>query len=173
MQIVEFIDQFKAVYSCHVQRVFKLSRTVANRRLAVIAKTKEIKRSRDHFTMNCLYFTEKPTRHKLLVAEFYTRLLSNGGQIREFKTEYSFGGLRADAFAIYQMNRLAYYFFLEIQISNAPLDFAKYDHLYQSGYPWPTFPRIIVVSDREFKNDSPLRFIRIDTEFREFGKIFR
>jgi len=124
--------------------------------------------------MHYLYYTtEKPTEHKILVTEFYTRLVETGGEFEEFKTEYSIKNLRADAFCIYRYQGFRYFLFLEVQLSNIPADIAKYERLYLSGYPWPTFPRIVIVSDRPVKAQTNLHIIHIPTTFEKFETIFK
>jgi predicted transcriptional regulator len=178
LQIVDFIQEFKAVYSDHVEQVFKMSEVRANKRLRELVKEKLVKRKRDTLTPNYVYFVEKPTLHKLLLTEFYTQLLKAQGSIVEFKRSPKLSGLIPDAFCEYKYQGFRYFMFIEIQLSNGTLDTGKYERYFESRdwkEKFPKFPRIIVVGNRDFKIHSPnkLNFIQLDSSYTEFMSIFK
>lgn len=174
-EIINFIDTFKAVSGKHIQQVFKISQTITNRRLKQIIKAKEAQRIRDHCTMNYLYFTtEKPTRHKLIVTGLYSKFVRQV-EIIKFEREYKLGSLRPDIFCECKKNGYHYFLFIEIQLSNSELNIQKYEDYYYSNE-WnelfKIFPRIIVISDKNYKINSPLKIIQIDTKLLSFNQIF-
>jgi hypothetical protein len=174
LEIIDFISTFKAVSSKHIQQVFKISPTVANRRLREVIKTNEIKRIRDNFTMNYLYYVEKPTKHKLIVADFYSQLI-NQCEIIKFEREFKVDNIQPDVFCECKKNGYRYLMFVEVQLSNVEVNIQKYEDCFSSGQ-WKNifsiFPRIIVISDKRYNIYSKLTIIQIDSEFKEINKIF-
>jgi hypothetical protein len=172
-EIVDFINKFKVANSFQIQKVFNMSQTVANRRLRQIVKNKEIDRMRDYCSMNYLYYTEKPTKHKLIATEFYSRLVNV--DIIKFEREYVVGNIRSDIYCECKYNDYMYFMFVEIQLSNIEPDIKKYEDYYYSGdwkEKFKVFPRIIVISDRIFKINSELKIIQINSKMEWFDMIF-
>jgi hypothetical protein len=180
LEIVDFINTFKVASGNQIQKVFGISRTVANRRLVEIIKTKEVgvKRIRDSFTMNYLYFIENnPTKHKLLVTEFYTKLVKQC-EIIKFEKEYKLTGIQPDIFCEckYKINGYRYLMFVEVQLSNIKVDIEKYESYFMNEKwqeKFKIFPRIIVISDKDYKINSSLTIIQIDTKFNNFERVFK
>jgi hypothetical protein len=174
LEMIDFINTFKVVSSKHIQQVFKISPTVANRRLKEVIKTNEVKRIRDNFTMNYLYYVEKPTKHKLIVTEFYSRLINNCEVIR-FERECKLENIRPDVFCECKKNGYQYLMFIEVQLSNLEVDIKKYEDYFVSDQwrdTFKIFPRIIIISDKEYKTSSLLTIIQLGINFDGFNNIF-
>src|SRR5699024_4780390 len=86
------------------------------------------------FTMQYHYYIKKPRqlRHNLLLTDFY-RELNKIATINFFDKEFSIEHIRADGLVVYRYKNVNYIAFVEVQISNQPLDVKKYEKLYQSG----------------------------------------
>jgi hypothetical protein len=142
---------------------------ICRRRLARIAEqAEEINRTMAPWSRWYVYYAGKVRQleHKRLVTEFYCRLHEGGGEVLEFIPEYSVGGLRADAYAEYAVGDRVYHFALEVQISSAFFDAQKYLDLYHApSWPWPTFPRVLVVSDRKQRFPEGPRFFQVGTDY--------
>jgi hypothetical protein len=178
-QIINHIVDFKAASSHQIERLFfrgySRSDIIARRRLASIVKLSEIKRIQDRYSKRYLYYhgSKAQLYHKLYVAEFYTKLIEQGVEIVEFQREMYVGNLRADAFTIFKYNGFKFHVCVEVQLCHEPLDTGKYEELARNKqYPWPTFPRIVVISDREYKINSPIQFIQIGTDFSGWERVF-
>jgi predicted transcriptional regulator len=177
-KIAEFIREFRAVYSDHVEQVFNMSEVRANKRLRELVKEKLVKRKRDALTPKYVYFVDKPTLHKVLITELYTRLLKAGGILMQFKRSPKCSSMIPDAFFEYQLHGYRYFVFVEVQLSNGTLDTEKYEKYFESRE-WkkdlPAFPRVLVVGDRDFKirSRNNLNFIVIDSGYSKFGEIFK
>jgi predicted transcriptional regulator len=177
-KIADFIREFKAVYADHVEQVFKMSEVRANKRLRALVKEKVVKRKQDTNTPKYVYYTEKPTTHKLLITDLYTRLLRAGGVLVQFKRSPKLSGLIPDAYCEYKLNGYRYFMFVEVQISNGNLDTEKYEKYFESRQwknDFPAFPRIVVVGNRNFeiRSRNKLNFIVVDLGFVDFRNIFK
>lgn len=186
-KVIEFIETFGAARTEQIERLFfrydeegiplKSSTRVARRRLKRIVEESHIKRDKDPYTGQYVYYypSRKQLKHKLLRTEIYILLKEGPGRILKFENEYSIENLQADAFCIYQLENKGYLFFIEVQTSNnTGLDIEKYEKLFKSKkYPWEVFPRIIAITDRKQKIDTVLKVVRVNTDFSNWRDIFK
>jgi hypothetical protein len=177
-QIIRFIEDFGAITRKQVERLFfsdvKYSTSLANKRLLEIIKEPHIVRSREPYTNQYIYHLKgvKQLEHRILRSEFYLRLITFGGQIKTFVSEYRASNLRADAFCIYEKDGYRYYFCLEVQTDNK-LDLGKYIGLYESDdWPFKIFPRVVVISDRKIEAETDFLVFVIGKDFEGWEKIF-
>lgn len=177
-QIIRFIEDFGAITRKQVERLFfsdvKYSTSLANKRLLEIIKEPHIVRSREPHTNQYIYHLKgvKQLEHRILRSEFYLRLITFGGQIKTFISEYRASNLRADAFCIYEKDGYRYYFCLEVQTDNK-LDLGKYIGLYESDdWPFKIFPRVVVISDRKIEAETDFLVFVIGKDFDGWEKIF-
>jgi hypothetical protein len=179
LEIIDLIYQFGVIDADQIYRLFfaqhNQGKLIARRRLReILAQNSEIKRIKDPLSGRYIYYLKKAQlRHKVLIAEFYTRLKTGRGEIKKFVNPYhvncSFGDLYPDAYAIYQLGDQVYFWFLEVQISTNPLNLSKYERLYRSGeWRFPVFPRVLVVGDRKFNNNTGLEVEFVGTKFEGF-----
>lgn len=172
-RIVQYIELVKCANSKHIQTIFNISRNVANRRLLELSdRLKKIKKKQNEYGLDLIYYplNEKPTRHKLLVSEFYSRLINYGGKIIKFETEKLIKNVRSDAYCVYWLNGLYYYFCLEVQISHVKVDIEKYERLSEKV---EFMPRIVVISDQKIDYQGELKIVKVDTKFGNFEDIFK
>lgn len=179
-QIIDCVKTFGVMYADQIARVFmkgkKEALRIAQRRLKAIIEANELKVGRDKYSNKYIYFDKTPNsqlKHKLLIAECYAQLHTIDGNLVEFIPEYSIDNIRADAFFIFESRENRYYNFLEVQISNTPVDIAKYERLCTKGFPWPVFPRIIVVSNKKITVNTNLTVKAIGTDYKGFGDLFK
>ena len=163
--VIKFIQDFKAATTDTIAELFYPSLRVAQRRLRTLAEHGELKREREHFTMQYYYYTKKPKqlRHRLIITNFY-RELSKIAEIVRFDTEVHFGDIRADGMIAYKYKNKAYIALLEAEISNKGVDMGKYENFQNTGkYKafFPVFPQLIFITDRKIKK-TDLEYIKVD-----------
>jgi hypothetical protein len=173
-RIIEFVQEFRAVYIEHVRRRFfanyRQGKRLASRALLKLWKVGEVRRTQDQYTRRLVYYSgsKSQLRHKLLVTEFYSRLPG----LVHFEREKAIGNVQADAYAICRRGGREYHYLLEVQISHQPVDTEKYERLARNRlWPGKVFPRVIVISDRRLKIDSPIQFLRVGTDFKEWKEV--
>jgi hypothetical protein len=189
--IINFINEFGATDSLQIQNIFFQTSIKgepiaygdqrAQRVLKSLWEKKFIRRTEkeDPITARYIYYVgnRSQLRHKLLITEFYTRLLCGPGKIREFDCHFSFENIRPDAYVVYVYQGKCFIMWLEVQISSNPLNLQKYIKLKESGA-WEEktkleFPDLVVVSDRNFKEDSRLKMFVIGTDYRDWERILK
>lgn len=175
IQVVEFLDRFKIAKTSTIAALFYPSLLVAQKRLKVMYEDKQAKRARDNITSEYFYYINKPKqlRHSLLLTDFY-REFNKVVEIVDFKNEVTIDKLRADGLVAYKKNGKGYIAFVEVQISNTPLDLKKYQVLLKSEeykrY-FPVFPKIIAVTNKNIPG-SELDIIQIREDLSNIRGIF-
>lgn len=164
-RVIKFIEDNKTATTNTIADIFYPCLRVAQHRLKLLTENKVLKRHRDNYTSQYYYYIRKPkqVRHSLLVTDFYNEL-NKIAKIELFKTEFTIEDIRADAFIAYEINNKKRIAFLEVQISNAPLDVEKYEKLYKSrkykNY-FPAFPVIIAVTNKNIPKTN-LKVIKVN-----------
>lgn len=137
---------------------------ICRRRLRELKKFKYIKTYIDEETNRNVYMpfesNVKPiSAHSMALLNLVASLQSLGCKIEEFKKERSWndGRIRSDGFIIFTIKNRKYIFFIEIQIANHNHNLEKYDQLFKSNevqnyLKKDFFPRVLFISDREYKN---------------------
>lgn len=162
---IEFIHEFKVASTSTITELFYSSKRTAQKHLTNLVKYKELKRERHSYSDEYIYYIKrsKQMRHNLLLTDYY-RELNRKVEIVAFYKEFNkINGIRPDGFVAYIENKTNKIAFIEVEISNKGLDLKKYYDTYVMGEHngiLPTFPKIIVVSDKKHKNPYP-----IDVEF--------
>ena len=177
-RIIDFVHEYRAVYSWHVQKIFfrwhKHGQRQANRTLRKLWQAGEIKRTKDLYTDRNIYYVgnRHQLQHKLLITSVYARMTSF--ELVEFIREYMVGTYQADAFARFRHEGREYLYFVEIQISHEPVDIGKYEKILVARL-WPerVFPRVLVVSDRRQEVKSPVRIVQVKTDFSNWEEVTR
>lgn len=181
-RILNFIDEFRAASTKHIQRVFYKSQSQAQflteRKMRKLYKKKLIKRYRYSLNEPYIYYFKKSGQitHHLIVTELYCKLMEHEGELIGFEIEKEIEDIRPDAVCQYKYRSDKYTFCFEIHRSNNKFDQAKYERLYKTGV-WKryfsVFPIIVIVSDRKIRLDeSKLIYIQVDTELQNIDKIF-
>lgn len=125
--------------------------------------------------MDYLYYIDrkppKEIEHMLIRVDTFVKL-TNDFTLSDFKVEYEFEDLRADAYFEVWQNGFTTGYFLEVQLSNYFRQ-DKYEKAYQSGKwtdIWTDFPSVLVVTDHNFSlKPSEIRYIKVSTEAARIG----
>lgn len=163
--VIDFLGKFKAAKTSTLCQLFYGSYRVCTRRLSLLSQEGVVKRQRDGWSAEYIYFTKRPKqlRHSLLLTDFY-RELHKIANIKRFIPEPALGEIRPDAVVGFELNgqRLA---LVEVMIGNND-DCKKYETWsWQSHF--PVEPELIVISDR--KVQARLKTTVIGTDLTEFS----
>jgi hypothetical protein len=173
------ISEYKYCTIEQIEKIFlketQFSYNVARRRLLRIMQAGFIKIVRDAASNRNIYIlhdpkVNPPSLHRIITLDVLSELHRCGFKVERFDVERSWMNNRfiSDAFMIFTVQTDAthlkrYYFFLEVHLSNNAHNLTKYDLIYESGEVqklFGTFPRILLVSDRQFK-DLTLKHVEI------------
>lgn len=177
-KIIDFVAEFRAVYSWHVRQVFfrnhKEGHRQANRSLRKLWMIGELKRAKDHYTDRLIYYTgnRHQFRHKLLITSVFAKMQDY--ELVEFYREYNIGAYQADAFARFRYDAREYLYFVEVQICHTPVDIEKYEKILAARL-WPerVFPRVLLITDRRQVVQSPVRVIQVKTDLSNWEEVTR
>lgn len=165
MEVLKFLDKFKVATTNTIAELFFPSLRMAQRRLSKLVDYGELKRHRDHFTFQYIYYNEKPKqlRHRLILTDFYREIKRLGIEIVTFENEFAFfPDLRPDGFIAFRYERKNYIAFIETELSNK-LNIEKYMNFYKSEE-WrkvfPTFPQIIAVTNKKTPSVKELEIVK-------------
>lgn len=167
-KVISFLEKFKIATTSTISELFYPSLRVAQKRLLQLYRYKEIKRDRDNFTQEYYYYINKPRqlKHSLLLTNLYGSLSKLNCKILKFEKEVIINNLRADGFVIFQHSNKTYLNFVEVQISNTPLDIDKYRTLLFSekykDYGLPIFPRLLAVTNKRTPKVKEFKIIKIN-----------
>lgn len=165
-QMIRYLQEYKCA---HTQTLagFYPNIKIARKRLKILYDSREIGRVRDNINAEYIYYLSKPKqlRHAVILTDFM-REFSRVARVEKCLPEFVIGNVRADALIGYRHQNKPYIAFVEVQISNAPLDVLKYEKLYHSGA-WksklPDFPLIIAITDRKIPK-TDLKILRINED---------
>lgn len=167
-RITRFIETFGCATTRQLHGLFfsDVSLRRCQQRLARLVEQKRLARDRDYLSTDFLYYLVKKPReieHMLARVDYYISLCSRF-KLCEFTPEFSYGGLRADAYYEIWKNGDAVPYFLEVQLSPR-FDQQKYESLYYLGAwreRWHEFPPVVVLSDRRINlKASEIKFIPV------------
>lgn len=176
IEVLNFIDKFKAARTDTIHEFFYPSLRVAQRRLKLLYDNNYLKRDRDHFTSQYYYYIRKTKqlRHDLLLTDFY-REINKIVDIELFEKEFSIADIRADGLIAYRHKNKGYIAFVEIQIANIPLNVEKYEKLYHSGkykkY-FPVFPLVYAITDQKIP-DTKIEIIKVNEDMSNLREVLK
>jgi hypothetical protein len=167
-RILRFIETFGCATTGQLRGLFfpEVSLRRCQQRLARLVEQKRLARDRDYLSTDFLYFVGKKPKeieHMLARVDYYISL-TRRFKLCEFTPEYSFSGLRADAYYEVWQNGDARPYFLEVQLS-ANFNQQKYEALYYLGAwkeKWAEFPPVVVLSDKRINlRSSEIKYIPV------------
>lgn len=164
--VLAYLQNYKCAHTSTLTMFYPDIRT-CQRRLKILYDSREIGRARDNLNAEYIYYLTKPKqlRHSVLLTDFL-REFSRIATIETCKPEVTIGNVRADALIGYKRKGVRQLAFVEVQISNTPLDIQKYEKLYYSKQ-WekkiPLFPAIIAITDKKIP-ETKLQVIRINED---------
>ncbi|MBB6214942.1 hypothetical protein HNQ80_001027 [Anaerosolibacter carboniphilus] len=178
LSVIDAIEKYKIMRTSTIAKLYFPSLLMAQKRLKTMVENKEVKRMRDLTTKEYCYYIRKPKqwRHSLLTTDFYAAA-SELIDIVSFQSEVTIEHLRCDGLIAYRHRGKGYVAFLEVQISNTPLDVEKYKKLLYSGaykqYFGGVFPRIIAVTNRNIPQINDLTIIQVKEDLSNIEDILR
>jgi hypothetical protein len=171
-EIVEFIKEFKCVNAELTRDIFfpGCSLRVAQNRLKILHDNKLIKKfRRTQVDPYVYYYKVKPQQveHNFLLVKFIAELKKLGSEILKAKKHMTIDNVIADGFIAFSMNGNNYIALIECE-NTKKFNYQKYFDLYNSGA-WteffPSFPLIIVVTNKEVEESSLFKVIRLNSNF--------
>lgn len=171
IEIIEFLKLNKCADTETLSHIFfNSSLRACQNRLKKLVDNGNIKAFRENIlTQNIYYVRRKPIsyKHALKVTQFIAELHKLNIEIIKYRVPYKLSNIIADALFIIKINNQAIPIFLEVELTKF-FDLEKYQRLYYSRA-WkevfPTFPKIIVITEKKVKTDKKLDIIKIDTAF--------
>lgn len=175
--IIEFLKLNKCADTESLSHIFfSSSLRACQNRLKKLVDFGSIKAFRENIlTQNIYYVRRKPVsyKHALKVTQFIAEIHKLNCEIVKYRVPYKIGNIIADALFIIKSDNKVVPIFLEVELSKF-FDLEKYQNLYYSRV-WkevfPTFPKILVITDKKVKNDSKLDIIKIDTQFSDMQNL--
>jgi hypothetical protein len=163
MKILELIEKFKVCDVTHAQRLYyshcKYAYVKANEKLNALIKEGTLNRKRNDINSKYYYYIGKSpaqVQHKLMLTELYVRFCQIYGidNVECYPEWTELQGIRPDAFIKLILGRRINLYFIEVQISNNPVDILKYERAYQVNkqeriFPPGVFPTVVFVTDKK------------------------
>jgi hypothetical protein len=155
IKILDFIETFKVCDITHIARLFygknKFPILNAQDKMTAMFKDKLVNRKRNNVNNKYTYYLGKEPvqiQHRLILTEIYTVLKCRFISVK-CQPEYICGNVRADGYIEIRNGGKTCLMFIEVQISNTPVDIKKYELLYSAGrFPNGIFPVVLVVTDQ-------------------------
>lgn len=172
-EIIQFLKDFKVATTTTIADIyFNSSIRPCQRRLKHLSEHGYIKSYQENIiTEKIHYVRKKPVnlKHALILSEFISKLKINNIEILKYKVPYKIDNVIADAFIAIKVNNQNYIYFVEVE-NTKKFDLDKYEKLYYSRT-WkdifPIFPGIIVISDRQVKNNNKFNIINIKLDLKD------
>lgn len=154
-QILEFVEQYGGITINQCKSLFfntKFGYDTARRRLKALHQEGYLKADRDFLSDRIIYYNyKKLSSHKILLLDFYSKIIEEGAEVVLFKREFKTPGARADGFIIYKYKNIAKMLLIEIDINNkTKVD--KYVKCYEEGYfqrQFGAFPLVMIVEKKK------------------------
>lgn len=180
--ILEFLADFKVASTSTLHELFfkNVSLRFAQKRLKKLDDYGYLKRIRDHFTNEYVYYLNKlpnQLEHRLLLTDFYKKFHAiKDITIDLFENEKTFENLRCDGILCYTYKDGKYIAFIEVQrkSSGRPLDLKKYQDFYDSDT-WqkyfPVFPQLIAITNLKVPKQDDYEVIIVKEDFSNIKNI--
>ncbi|MFA6851461.1 MAG: hypothetical protein WCS30_14050 [Selenomonadaceae bacterium] len=164
--VIQFVEKMK-IAKTSTLTPFYPSYKVSSRRLSTIVKNGELKRDRDGWSSEYLYYRSRPKqlRHALILSDFY-RELASCVNVKKFIVEPVLGSIRPDAVAGYVKGGKEYIALVEVEISHKGFDAEKYEAFNWMNF-FPVEPILIVISDFKIP-EAKFKTIIVRTDFKDF-----
>lgn len=167
LDIIETLKKVRVLTSSQMQRIFfNDSQTYQSKRCKKLVNHKKIKVSSLGVWQENIYYLKSKPRQQIksiiLLSEFYTQIINNGFDIKEFKREYYIPevNIRADGYMICTKNGVEYEFLIEVDLTHS--NPYKYKIALENGY---LFPELVVISPCRRKYDNRLIIHNINHDF--------
>lgn len=177
LDILNFVEEHGAITIDIAKELFyntQYGYDSSRRALKSLVSANYLNISKDFVTGKNIYYSKKSiSSHKLMLLRLYSRIISIGAEVIEFKKEYKANNYISDGLIIYKFNGKIKIVLVEVDINNKTKE-SKYVEIYESGYyqrTFGTFPRIMVIDKnaearKKKKGEKRINFEYIDYEFR-------
>lgn len=187
--IFNHIERFNFATIEHIQKCFfreqKYGYDVARRRLNLLVKHEYLKCSRNYATNQNIYYIDatykKPSLHAILLMNYYSELVFNGGNVVQFEKEKEIAGgkVRTDGFCIFEFNGYKYYQVIEVHVSHNKLNLNKYEDLEVKNDLLQIcngiLPNLVLIDDVMRKSVADIKdmdIVHLDFTLEGFPKVF-
>ncbi len=174
-KIIEFINDFKVATTSTIANMFFPSLRTAQRRLKYLAEHGYIKAYQEHITLEKIYYIKKKPsqlKHSLILSSFIAELKKANIETLKYKVQFKLCNTIPDCLLVLSYNNKNYIYLVEVENAKA-FNVKKYEDLYYSrAYKdiLPTFPSIIVISNRTVKKSNKFDVIDIKLDFSNIDK---
>ena len=183
-QIIDFITKVKAIDTNTITKLFFPSLRVAQNRLTKLHENGYLARFQKDNIHPFIYYIKgnKPRNlnHAVTVAKFLASLMKlDNIEVIKYVVEptfkYNNKVIRPDLFVAYNLNDRLQIAFVEVELSKSIDIKKKYSNYYYSRA-WksdmPTFPNLIVVSDRTIRNPiSSITTVQVNKDLSNISKL--
>lgn len=160
--IIEFLQTYKCATTSTLANIFfNGSKRTTTRRLKLLREHGLINSAQEFVCLEQIhYINKKPKqiKHTVIETNFISKLYENNIEILKLKKEFKIGNVRSDLLLVCKIDKKALIYFIEV-CNTKPFDINKYLKLKESRH-WkeyfPVFPSIIVITDKQFKNNKSL-----------------
>lgn len=191
LEIIRYLEQNFLITSSIASRLVywtgneKSSLIIAQKRLKVLFKEKEVKRLRDNITNEYVYYLHKaPTKinHRLKIADFISRLNRLGFELQNIELEYSelqeSYNIRPDIMLEAKFNNVSFVALVEVDLTKSFSNITAYTEIVKDRknkikQPLPNKPLLLIsVSDTPIKRtDEQVKPVQIKTDFSDIVKL--
>ena len=164
IEVINYLDRFKVASTTTISSLFYPSLRTAQKRLKTLVEDKAIKRTREYYNTDYIYYTKKPKqiRHKLLLTEFH-RELSRIATIVHIDSEVDHGPVISDGFVAFRYRGKNLISLIEVQQGPWRGKMSSYKKFMLSGnfkQFYPVFPLIFAISDKKVECEG-LKIIQV------------
>ena len=191
LEIIRYLEQNFLITSSIASRLVywtgneKSSLIIAQKRLKVLFKEKEVKRLRDNITNEYVYYLHKvPTKinHRLKIADFISRLNRLGFELQNIELEYSelqeSYNIRPDIMLEAKFNNVSFVALVEVDLTKSFSNITAYTEIVKDRknkvkQPLPNKPLLLIsVSDIPIKRTGEqVKPVKIKTDFSDIIKL--
>ena len=191
LEIIRYLEQNFLITSSIASRLVywtgneKSSLIIAQKRLKILFKEKEVKRLRDNITNEYVYYLHKtPTKinHRLKIADFISRLNRLGFELQNVELEYSelqeSYNIRPDIMLEAKFNNVSFVALVEVDLTKSFSNITAYTEIVKDRknkvkQPLPNKPLLLIsVSDIPIKRTGEqVKPVKIKTDFSDIIKL--
>ena len=177
-KIIEFINDFKCATTSTIADIFFPSLRTAQRRLKYLCEHGYIKAYQEHITLEKIYYIKKKPsqlKHSLILSSFIAEIKKANIEILKYRVQFKLGNTIPDCLLVLRYNNKNYIYLVECE-NTKQFNLKKYEDLYYSrAYKdiLPTFPSIIVISNRPVKKSDKFDVIDVKLDFSNIENFFK
>ena len=177
-KIIEFLQDFKCATTSTIADIFFPSLRTAQRRLKYLSEHGYIKSYQEHIILEKIYYIKKKPsqlKHSLILSSFIAEIKKANIEILKYRVQFKLGNTIPDCLLVLRYNNRNYIYLVECE-NTKQFNLKKYEDLYYSrAYKdiLPTFPSIIVISNRPVKKSDKFDVIDVRLDFSNIENFFK